>query len=208
LDTALQGNVKGLFNFAQQTLPQLLESVPDSPHPPTLIITGATASLKGSARFGPFAASKFAARALGQSLAREFQPQGVHVAHAIVDGIIDIPRTKAWNANDGKPDGKINPDAVSFVESSSRKKGLTTLTNWTKKDCRKLLVSTYPASIGLHPGAGSETVCREVLVCHVKTQFNALHPSRFMLGSFPLRCFGGTYPEHAKCSGGSKHRQR
>jgi short-subunit dehydrogenase len=70
--------------------------------------------VRGSARFGTFAAGKFAVRALGQSLAREFGPQGVHVAHVILDGVIDIPRTKEWTVNDGKEDGKISPDAVSF----------------------------------------------------------------------------------------------
>ncbi|KAK0651237.1 hypothetical protein B0T16DRAFT_403410 [Cercophora newfieldiana] len=112
LDVALAGNAKGLFNFAQQTLPQLLESVPDSPHPPTLIVTGATASVRGSARFATFAASKFAARAIAQSLSREFHPKGVHVAHTIIDGVIDIPRTKDWQVNEGKEGGKISPDSI------------------------------------------------------------------------------------------------
>lgn len=102
----------GLFNFAQCTIPLLLASASDSPHPPTLIVTGATASVRGSARFGDFAAGKFAVRALCQSLAREFGPQGVHVAHAIVDGVIDIPRTKAYSVNGGGPDSKIDPDAI------------------------------------------------------------------------------------------------
>ncbi|KAK3898398.1 hypothetical protein C8A05DRAFT_19012 [Staphylotrichum tortipilum] len=112
LDDSLAGNARGLFNFAQATLPSLLESVPTSPHPPSLIVTGATASVRGSARFGTFAAGKFAVRGLTQSLAREFGPQGVHVAHVIVDGVIDIPRTAAYTVNEGKPDGKISPDAI------------------------------------------------------------------------------------------------
>jgi hypothetical protein len=53
-------------------------------------------------------------RALAQSLAREFHPRGVHVAHVIVDGVIDIPRTKGWEANEGAEDGKISAEAVSF----------------------------------------------------------------------------------------------
>jgi NAD(P)-dependent dehydrogenase (short-subunit alcohol dehydrogenase family) len=104
---------KSFYLFAQETLPQLLDSVPDSPHPPSLIITGATASIRGSPLFGSFAAGKFALRALGQSLAREFGPKGVHVAHAIIDGVIDIPRLKEWTVNGGAEDGKISPDAVS-----------------------------------------------------------------------------------------------
>ncbi|CAH0045151.1 unnamed protein product [Clonostachys solani] len=112
LDSAVDGTVKSFFHFAQQTLPLLLDSVADSPNPPSLIITGATASVRGSAYFGSFAAGKFALRALGQSLAREFGPRGVHVAHAIIDGVIDIPRTREYNVNNGAEDGKIQPDAI------------------------------------------------------------------------------------------------
>ena len=49
-------------------------------------------------------------RALAQSLAREFGPKGVHVAHAIIDGVIDIERTKEWKFD--HPDAKISPHAV------------------------------------------------------------------------------------------------
>jgi short-subunit dehydrogenase len=58
----------------------------------TILFTGATASLRGSAKFGGFAASKFALRALAQSMARELGPQGIHVAHIIIDGAINTPR--------------------------------------------------------------------------------------------------------------------
>jgi hypothetical protein len=49
---------------------------------------------------------------LTQSLAREFGPRGVHAAHAIIDGGIDIPSMKHIQFNNGAPDGKISPDAV------------------------------------------------------------------------------------------------
>lgn len=88
--------------------------MPTSHHPPSLLITGATASLKGSSHFHTFAAGKFALRGLGQSLAREFGPRGVHVAHVIVDGVVDIPRTRGWTVNDGVEDGKLAPEAVSL----------------------------------------------------------------------------------------------
>ena len=52
-------------------------------------------------------------RSLAQSLAREFGPQGVHVAHAIIDGVIDVEKTKGWKVSDA-PDAKISPHAVSF----------------------------------------------------------------------------------------------
>ena len=58
-----------------------------------------------------FATGKFALRALAQSLGREMGPKGVHVAHVIVDGVIDIERTKGWKVSD-EPDAKISPDAV------------------------------------------------------------------------------------------------
>ena len=54
----------------------------------TILFTGATASLRGGAGFAAFAASKFALRALAQSMARELGPQGIHVAHVVIDGQI------------------------------------------------------------------------------------------------------------------------
>lgn len=107
-----EANGKGFFLFAQAAILRLLQSVHSSEHPPSLIVTGATASLRGGASMASFASGKFALRATAQSLAREFGPKGVHVAHAIIDGVIDIPRTKGWAANGGVEDGKINADAI------------------------------------------------------------------------------------------------
>ncbi len=59
----------------------------------TLLFTGATAGLRGSKNFAGFAMVKFSLRALAQSAAREFGPQGVHVAHVNIDGQIASPRT-------------------------------------------------------------------------------------------------------------------
>lgn len=103
---------KGAFLFSQATLPGLLRAVDTNPkYPPTLIFTGATASVKGSAMMSSFACGKWALRALSQSLAREFMPKGVHVSHAIIDGVIDIPRTKEWLKDLG-PDAKISADGI------------------------------------------------------------------------------------------------
>ncbi len=55
----------------------------------TIIFTGATAGLRGSANFAAFAGAKHALRALAQSMARELGPRGIHVAHVVVDGAID-----------------------------------------------------------------------------------------------------------------------
>jgi NAD(P)-dependent dehydrogenase (short-subunit alcohol dehydrogenase family) len=74
----------------------------------TILFTGATASLRGSAGFAAFAGAKHGLRALAQSMAREFGPQGLHVAHVVVDGAIDtafirdnFPERYALKAQDG-----------------------------------------------------------------------------------------------------------
>jgi NAD(P)-dependent dehydrogenase (short-subunit alcohol dehydrogenase family) len=103
---------RGAFLFSKAFLPLLLNSVNQSPtHPPTLIFTGATASVKANALMSSFTTGKFALRALSSSLAKEFGPKGVHVSHAIIDGVIDIPRTKEW-MKDAGPDAKIAADGI------------------------------------------------------------------------------------------------
>ena len=81
----------------------------------TIIFTGATASLRGSADFAAFAGAKHALRALAQSMARELGPKGIHVAHVVVDGAIDtefirsnFPERYATKAQDGI----LNPDHI------------------------------------------------------------------------------------------------
>ena len=74
-----------------------------------ILFTGASASIKGYAQSAPFAMGKFALRGLAQSLARELSPQGVHVAHFVIDGSIAQPgRTPPSNA----PDSMLDPDAI------------------------------------------------------------------------------------------------
>ncbi|MGF1591792.1 MAG: SDR family NAD(P)-dependent oxidoreductase [Kiloniellaceae bacterium] len=72
-----------------------------------ILLTGASASVKGYARSAPFAMGKFGLRGLAQSLAREFQPQGIHVAHFVIDGGI---RSDA-RSDDGS-DSLLDPDAI------------------------------------------------------------------------------------------------
>ncbi len=55
----------------------------------TILLTGATASMRGAAHFAAFSGAKFALRSLAQSMARELGPRGIHVAHVVVDGAID-----------------------------------------------------------------------------------------------------------------------
>lgn len=61
----------------------------------TILFTGATASLRGGPGFAAFAGAKFALRALAQAMSRELAPQGVHVAHVVVDGRIDSEAVRA-----------------------------------------------------------------------------------------------------------------
>jgi NAD(P)-dependent dehydrogenase (short-subunit alcohol dehydrogenase family) len=74
-----------------------------------IIFTGASASVKGYAQSAPFAMGKFALRGLAQSLAREVQPQGIHVAHVVIDGGI---RSERRPDPADKPDSTLDPDAI------------------------------------------------------------------------------------------------
>ena len=81
----------------------------------TILFTGATASVRGSAGFAAFSGAKHALRALAQSMARELGPKGIHVAHIVIDGAIDtqfiaqnFPERYAMKAQDGI----LNPDAI------------------------------------------------------------------------------------------------
>lgn len=77
----------------------------------TLLFTGATAALRGGARFSLVAAGKFTLRALAQSIAREFGPKGIHAAHVIVDGAVLSERAKQWMP-DRANDAFLAPDAI------------------------------------------------------------------------------------------------
>jgi NAD(P)-dependent dehydrogenase (short-subunit alcohol dehydrogenase family) len=76
-------------------------------HEGAILFTGASASVKGYAQSAPFAMGKFALRGLAQSMARELQPQGVHVAHVVVDGGI-----RAASRPDTGQDQWLDPDAI------------------------------------------------------------------------------------------------
>lgn len=81
----------------------------------SLMFTGASASLRGKAGFSAFASGKGALRMLSQSLAREFGPQGIHIAHVIVDGVIEGEKVRSRFADyiDGLgEDGALKIDAI------------------------------------------------------------------------------------------------
>ena len=74
-----------------------------------VLFTGASASVKGYAQSAPFAMGKFALRGLAQSMARELSPQGIHVAHFVIDGGIKSARRPE---PPDKPDSMLDPDAI------------------------------------------------------------------------------------------------
>ncbi len=80
-------SVMGMVYCCREVLPHMVQQGSGA-----VILSGATAALRGSANFGGFAINKFGQRALAQSLAREFGPQGIHVAHVNIDGVIATPR--------------------------------------------------------------------------------------------------------------------
>nr|WP_320136343.1 SDR family NAD(P)-dependent oxidoreductase [uncultured Amphritea sp.] len=84
----------------------------------TLLFTGASASLKGNSGFAAFAGGKHALRALTQSMARELGPQGIHVAHVVIDGLIENQATAEYlpdlYASKGE-NGIIHPDNLAEI---------------------------------------------------------------------------------------------
>ncbi len=92
----------------------------------TFIVSGATASLRGGAKFAAFASAKFALRGLTQSMAREFQPQGVHVCHTILDGIIDTDRSRDLHSLDPAKMMKPNDIAEAYWQLAHQPKSTWT----------------------------------------------------------------------------------
>jgi NAD(P)-dependent dehydrogenase (short-subunit alcohol dehydrogenase family) len=94
----------GGFLVAQQAARYMLQRGSGA-----ILLTGASASVKGYANSSSFAMGKFALRGLAQSLARELSPKGVHVAHFVIDGGI---RSAARRDPAERPDSMLDPDAI------------------------------------------------------------------------------------------------
>lgn len=94
----------GAFLVAQQAARRMLPN-----NHGAIFFTGASAGVKGYPKSAPFAMAKFALRGLSQSLARELQPQGIHIAHFVIDGGI---RSARRPESDDKPDSLLDPDAI------------------------------------------------------------------------------------------------
>jgi NAD(P)-dependent dehydrogenase (short-subunit alcohol dehydrogenase family) len=96
----------GGFLVAQQAAKRMLPNKRGA-----ILFTGASASVKGYAQSAPFAMGKFALRGLAQSMAREFSPQGIHIAHFVIDGGI---RSAARVEPADRPDSMLDPDAIAL----------------------------------------------------------------------------------------------
>ncbi|HBP85856.1 MAG TPA: short-chain dehydrogenase [Gammaproteobacteria bacterium] len=113
MDTSLEGmesswatNTLGLVACAQQVIPSMTENGEGN-----IMVIGATASLRGGAQSTPFASAKAAQRSVAQSMARDLGPKGIHVGYLVIDGIIDIERTRA-RFPDRANDFFMQPDAI------------------------------------------------------------------------------------------------
>ncbi|CAM5781124.1 SDR family oxidoreductase [Ottowia pentelensis] len=105
----------GFLNAREVAKRMMARPLPTGGQRGTILFTGATASLRGSARFAAFSGAKAALRALAQSMARELGPEGIHVAHPVIDGGIDtefirtqFPERYALKAQDGI----LNPEHI------------------------------------------------------------------------------------------------
>jgi NAD(P)-dependent dehydrogenase (short-subunit alcohol dehydrogenase family) len=102
-DRALDTNVRGALACVQEAVPDMLETDGDG----TVIFTGATTSVRGREGAIGFSAAKFAARGMAESMARELGPEGIHVAHVVIDGGI---RPQGRTVED--PAASLDPDAI------------------------------------------------------------------------------------------------
>jgi NAD(P)-dependent dehydrogenase (short-subunit alcohol dehydrogenase family) len=104
VEKSLRVSVLGGFYVAQAAVRRMLPARKGA-----IFFTGASASVKGYAQSAPFAMGKFALRGLAQSMARELAPQGIHVAHVVVDGGI---RSERRVEPADKPDSMLDPAAI------------------------------------------------------------------------------------------------
>jgi NAD(P)-dependent dehydrogenase (short-subunit alcohol dehydrogenase family) len=103
---AIATSAFGGFLVAQQAVKRMLPSRHGA-----ILFTGASASVKGYPQSAPFAMGKFALRGLAQSMARELAPQGIHVAHFVIDGGI---RSATRSEPADRPDSMLDPDAIAL----------------------------------------------------------------------------------------------
>lgn len=107
LERNFRVNTTALLYLARETIPAMLEAGEGA-----ILVTGNTSATRGKTNWGFFASTKAAQRILAESIAREFGPQGIHVAYFIIDASIDTPRTRPMNAPDKPDDFFAKPPAI------------------------------------------------------------------------------------------------
>src|SRR5882757_726161 len=109
-ESTWRGSAYAGFLFVRASLPLLLDSGGGS-----LLLTGATASIRGGGPFIAFASAKAALRSIAQSAAREYGPRGIHFAHVVIDGGIDGERLRTAapdHVAQAGENGLLDPDAI------------------------------------------------------------------------------------------------
>ena len=119
LDDHFRRCTYGGFLVGQASVRLMLETSDDSGCRGTILYTGASASLRGRPLFAGFSAAKAGLRAMAQSMAREFGPKGIHVAHVVVDGVVNGSIVRELGGGLGRwllkrkgVDGALDPDAI------------------------------------------------------------------------------------------------
>ena len=102
-------NTFGLFVAAKKVVPGMVENGGGK-----IAVIGAGAAWRGRAGTIAFAAAKASQRSLAQSLARQYGPKGIHVSYCVIDGVVDLPKTREWMSD--KPDEFfLDPDDIALT---------------------------------------------------------------------------------------------
>ncbi|KAJ8474556.1 hypothetical protein ONZ45_g15906 [Pleurotus djamor] len=187
---SLQVNVEAAFAFSRQSILEFKSNDIDAQGKRgTLIFTGATASIRGNVTTSAFAAGKAAQRSLSQSLAKEFGKENIHVAHAIIDGVILTGRTKDRISKIGE-DSQWDTNANVRLDPNSIASSYLYLVNqdrssWTweldlrpaHERCQSLYASPSPMSMPI-PDKNNVEMNREMLL-RVLDHFSTVIPVYF-----------------------------
>ncbi len=104
LEGAFRVNTLGLFLAARKVIPTMKQQGEGN-----IIVIGATSSRRGAARAAAFAPAKAAQKSLAESMGRHLWPQGIHICLIVLDGVVDLPRTRAM-MKDKPDDFSVAPD--------------------------------------------------------------------------------------------------
>ena len=107
LERIFRVNTTAFLHLARETIPGMLDAGDGA-----ILVTGNTSAMRGKAQWGFVASTKASQRILAESMAREFGPQGIHVAYFVIDASINTPRTRPVLASDKPDDFFAQPHAI------------------------------------------------------------------------------------------------